>query len=207
MKAEAIIFDLDNTIFSVYSVGDDLFKPLFDLIEKMPEFKGDIEDIRKDVMRKPFQKVALNYQFSDKLTKGSLDILNNMTANIDMNAFDDYSATKGITCKKFLVTVGFIKMQEGKVRNLGIAKDFDEIHIIDPLESNRTKKEVFAGIMEKHLLNPADIVVVGDDPDSEIQAAQELGMQAILYDKLNLNSHRTDLNRITDYKQLVSLIG
>lgn len=207
MKAEALIFDLDNTIFSVYSIGEDLFKPLFDLIEKKPEFKGGIEDIRKDVMRKPFQKVASNYQFSEMLTKESLDVLNRMTADLNMNVFDDYKATRGITCMKFLVTVGFIKMQEGKVRNLGIAKDFNEIHIIDPIKSNKTKKEVFVGIVKRHHLNPANIVVVGDDPDSEIQAAQELGMQAILYDKLNLNSHRTDLNRITDYKQLVSLIG
>ncbi len=206
MKVAAVIFDLDNTIYSVYSIGDELFKPLFGLIEKSNEFNENLADIQQDVMRIPFQKVALTYQFSEKLIEESLEVLNGLTADLEMHAFDDYDATKGISCMKFLVTVGFSKMQEGKIKSLGIDKDFHEIHIIDPRKSDRTKKDVFADIIQRHRLNPAEVVVVGDDPDSEIQAAKELGMQAVLYDKLNLNSHRTDLKRITDFKQLLSLI-
>lgn len=207
MKVAAVIFDLDNTIYSVYSIGDELFRPLFDLIKESNEFKGNLAEIQRDVMRIPFQKVALIYQFSEKLMEDSLVVLDSLTADLKMNTFDDYETTKGISCKKFLVTVGFSKMQEGKIKSLGIGKDFHEIHIIDPRKSDRAKKDVFADIIKRHNLDPAEVIVVGDDPDSEIQAAKELGMQAVLYDKLNLNSHRSDLERITDFKQLLNIIG
>ena len=143
MKIKAIIFDLDNTIFPVYSIGNDLFKPLFNLIDEKREYKGDLEDIKKDIMRKPFQKVALEYSFSEKLLKEGLEVLNGLTGDMEMTVFEDYSEVKKIPCTKFLVTTGFVKMQQGKIKNLGIDKDFEEIHIIDPQKSNQTKKDVF----------------------------------------------------------------
>ncbi|MFT3739164.1 MAG: HAD family hydrolase [Breznakibacter sp.] len=206
MKMKALIFDLDNTVFSVYSVGNDLFKPLFDLIRRKSDSRGDLENIQKDIMRKPFQKVALEYKFSEALIKEGLDILNSLTADLSMDTFEDYDLIRQIPHKKFLVTIGFEKMQEGKIRSLGISSDFNEIHIIDPQKSDQTKKDIFVDIMKRHHFNPTDIIVVGDDPGSEIQAARELGIQAVLYDKLELNPHRTDLKRITHYKQLLDLV-
>ncbi|BAX81864.1 HAD family hydrolase [Labilibaculum antarcticum] len=206
MKLKAIIFDLDNTIYSVYSIGDKLFEPLFNLFQNDPDLHDKIESIKKDIMRKPFQKVASEYQLSETLIKKGFEILKELTADMGMTPFEDYISTKQLDCDKFLVTVGFTKMQEGKVKNLGIKEDFNEIYIIDPQKDNRTKKEVFAEIMERHQYQPNELIVVGDDPNSEIQAAKELGIKAILYDKLIFNSHRTDLIRITDYQQLIKFI-
>jgi len=206
MKFKAIIFDLDNTIYSVYSIGDKLFEPLFNLLQNEPDLVDKLESIKKDIMRKPFQKVAAEYQLSETLIKKGLEILKELTVDMRMTTFEDYISTKKIDCDKFLVTVGFTKMQEGKIKNLEIKDDFNEIYIIDPQKDNKTKKEVFADIMESHQYQPNDLIVVGDDPNSEIQAAKELGIKAIMYDKLLFNSHRTDLIRITDYQQLIKFI-
>jgi putative hydrolase of the HAD superfamily len=35
MYKKAIIFDLDNTVYPVHSIGEELFAPLFALIMKM----------------------------------------------------------------------------------------------------------------------------------------------------------------------------
>jgi putative hydrolase of the HAD superfamily len=206
MKAENLIIDLDNTIYSTYSIGEELFKPIFDLIEKDNEFNSNIENIKKDIMRKPFQKVALEYNFSENLTKEGIEVLSSLDADLKMSVFDDYKYIKDLTCKKFLVTMGFFKMQEGKIKSLGISNDFDEIYIIDPQVSNKTKKDVFLYIIEKYKLHKGDLVIVGDDPNSEIKAGIDLGIQTFLYDKLNLNSHRTDLNRIENFKQLLDYL-
>lgn len=206
MKANNLIIDLDNTIYSTYSIGEKLFKPIFDLIEKDKGFNSNIENIKKDIMRKPFQKVALEYNFSENLTKEGIEVLSSLDADLKMSVFEDYKYIKDLTCKKFLVTMGFLKMQEGKIKSLGISKDFDEIYIIDPQVSNKTKKDVFLYIIEKYKLHKGDLVIVGDDPNSEIKAGIDLGIQTFLYDKLNLNSHSTDLNRIENFKQLLDYL-
>ncbi|MFN4151151.1 MAG: HAD family hydrolase [Candidatus Sericytochromatia bacterium] len=206
MKAQNLIIDLDNTIYSTYSIGETLFKPIFDLIEKDKGFNSNIENIKKDIMRKPFQKVALEYNFSENLTKEGIEVLSSLDADLKMSVFEDYKYIKNLTCKKFLVTMGFLKMQEGKIKSLGISKDFHEIYIIDPQVSQKTKKDVFLDIIEKYNLHKDDLVIVGDDPNSEIKAGIDLEIQTFLYDKLKTNSHRTDLNRIENFKQLLDYI-
>jgi putative hydrolase of the HAD superfamily len=69
MKKKAIILDLDNTIFSVYSIGDTLFEPLFELIEQDDSQTKNLNRIRDEVMRRPFQRIAEDYRFSESLTK------------------------------------------------------------------------------------------------------------------------------------------
>ena len=75
MKKKAIIFDLDNTIFSVYSIGHALFAPLFELLERDGTQVQHIDKIRDEVMRRPFQHIANDYQFSVELTKKSIELL------------------------------------------------------------------------------------------------------------------------------------
>lgn len=52
----------------------------------------------------------------------------------------------------------------------------------------------------------SDIIVVGDDIQSEINAAQDLGIDAVLYDKFNLYRHETAVLKIADFKELSTLL-
>jgi putative hydrolase of the HAD superfamily len=70
---------------------------------------------------------------------------------------------------------------------LDIEADFEEIHIVDPETSNQTKRDVFADIMSRHNYTPADVLVIGDDPESEIKAAIELGIDTFLFDPGNMH--------------------
>lgn len=206
MKKKAIILDLDNTVYPVASIGEELFKPLFHLLEKRGEYTGDLEVIKTEIMRKPFQKVAEEFSFSDQLTDEGVALLANLTYDKQMSAFEDYAEFKNIPGNKFLVTTGFTKLQQSKVKQLGLENDFVEIHIVDPKISDKTKKDIFQDIMARHQYTPAEVLVVGDDPNSEIQAALDLGIDVVLYDKLNFNPDVTVLNRITDFGQLKDFI-
>jgi putative hydrolase of the HAD superfamily len=206
MNRKAIILDLDNTIYPVSSIGNELFQPLFKLISENGEHTGDIERIKQEIMRKPFQKVAAEYSFSDQLTGKGVALLQELTYDKEMFAFKDYREVKRLSCKKFLATTGFTKMQQSKVKQLGIEQDFEEIHIVDPQLSDRTKKDVFKDIIDRHQFDRHEVLVIGDDPNSEIQAAKELGVDAVLYDKMNFNPNISNLYRITDFKQLYDFL-
>ncbi len=204
MTKKAIIFDLDNTIYSAPSICDDLFAPLYELIQNSNEHQSSFELIKQDMMHKPFQSVAQNHGFSETLTQQGIQLLQTMTYDKPLQPFEDYAETKLLPLQKFLVTTGFTLLQWSKIKSMNIENDFTEIHVVDIMKS--TKKEVFADIMQRHHFAPSDVIVIGDDPQSEIGAAQELGVDAVLYDKFNLNPNITSVKRIDDFAKLVSFL-
>jgi putative hydrolase of the HAD superfamily len=206
MHKRAIIFDLDNTIYPVHSIGSELFSPLFQLINDSGNHIQNMEQIRADIMRRPFQLVAAEFSFSDDLTQQGIMLLKNLTYEKAIEPFDDYHFARNLPTDKYLVTTGFLKLQQSKVKAMNLEADFKEIHIVDPSSSSLTKKDVFADIMKRHKYNVSDLLVIGDDLHSEIKAAQQLGIDVVLYDKLQLHNDVTSLHKISDFQQLVSLV-
>src|SRR4051812_24708601 len=129
---KAIIFDLDNTIYGAPTIADELFAPLFQVIRESGEHDEDFEAIKKDIMRKPFQVVAANHGFSEELTKQGMEMLSNISYKGPIQYFSDYEATRKLSHDKYLVTTGFIQLQQSKIEGMNINGDFKEIHIIDP---------------------------------------------------------------------------
>jgi putative hydrolase of the HAD superfamily len=202
MNKKAIILDLDNTIYSVSTIGTELFSSLFTLIESSNEFSGDISSIKTEIMRRPFQVVASAYGFSENLTKQGIDLLHNLSYEGTIQPFPDYYELKGLAVDKYLVTTGFLKLQQSKIKGMKLDQDFREIHIVDPATSEKTKKDVFADIIGRNGYSNSEVLVVGDDPHSEIKAARDLGIEGILYDKFNLYADTDSIEKINDFKQL-----
>ncbi len=202
MKKKAIIFDLDNTIYSVQSIGQTLFHSLFNLIKVDGSYENDMNRIEDDLMRRPFQIVAEEYMFSKDLKHQSTNLLKALSYNGPIVAYPDYHFTKTLKASKFLVTSGFKKLQQSKIDGLGIGSDFEEIFIVDLSESDITKKDVFAGIMKKYGYKPKEVLVVGDDLHSEIKAAKELNMDAVLYDMEDISLSTPNISRIQSFEDL-----
>ncbi len=201
MKIKAIFFDLDNTIYPVSSIGEELFEPLFGLIEQSGEL-DDLEAIKAEIQRKPFQQVAEKHGLSKGLTQKAIDLLQDLTCDMPMTPFADYASTRELPLRRFLITAGFTKMQQSKVKQLKLEGDFEEIHIIDPMKTNENKKARFKKIAEANSFALQEVLVVGDDDASEIQAARDLGMKAVLYDTLGLFADVKDVIKISSLKEL-----
>jgi putative hydrolase of the HAD superfamily len=95
-------------------------------------------------------------------------------------------------------------MQQSKVDAMQLQRDFKEIYIIDPVNTDKVKKDVFAEIIERYNYDKSEVIVVGDDLYSEIKAAQDLGIDAVLYDKLGLYKNEKSVIRITDFAELAA---
>src|SRR5215471_12775708 len=163
MHKKAIIFDLDNTIYSVRSIGQELFDSLFEVIIQDGNHTENMEKIKEEIMRRPFQLVASDYNFSNELTQKGIELLKDTSYRGKIEPFRDYEFAKNLPVEKFLVTTGFLKLQQSKVEGMEIGQDFKEIHIVDPLTSDKTKKDVFADIMKRHGYAKSELLVVGDD--------------------------------------------
>lgn len=202
MKKKAVILDLDNTLYSVDTIGDKLFSALFKLFEEEGFLNIELKNIKRDIMQKPFQTVAVQYSFSKTLIDKCITHLKQLTCNGNVTAFDDYKHVKKIEADKFLVTTGFTKLQQSKIKSLGIANDFKEIHIVDITNYYTTKKEVFADIILRYNYSVDEVLVIGDDVDSEIKAAQQLGVEALLYNKKAAKEINESIKTISDFSEL-----
>jgi len=180
----ALIFDLDNTIYPVSSIADDLFRDLFILMDAKATHltDADKEAAKDQIKRRPYHLVAEEFNFGEELTKTGNDMIRNFSYDGPIHPFEDYHELRSVPLTKYLVTTGFTNLQWSKVKKMGLEKDFEEIHIVDPEKSILTKKDVFADIMKRHDYMPKDLLVIGDDPLSEIKAAIELGIETFLYD-------------------------
>jgi putative hydrolase of the HAD superfamily len=186
----ALILDLDNTIYPVSSIADNLFAALFKTLDQYSDRintidRDQVSKIKDEMTRRPFQHIADEFKLNEDLRNRMTDTLKGMTYNLPMQAFEDYEHVRTIKLDKFLVTTGFVNLQMSKIKMLGIEQDFKSIHIVDPENSNQTKKDVFAIIMEKHGYSPEELLVIGDDPESEIKAAKALGIDTFLFDPNN----------------------
>ena len=183
---KALILDLDNTIYPVSSIQGNLFGEIFQLIDLAEHLSDQVKlDAKDELTRRPYHLVADKFNFGNGLKDKGNNLLKNITYDLPMQPFDEYVQIRSSGLMKFLVTTGFTKLQWSKVKMLGIENDFAEIHIVDPELSTQTKKDVFADILKRHHLIAAEVLVIGDDPESEIKAATELGIETFLYDPGN----------------------
>lgn len=180
----ALIVDLDNTIYPVKSISDDLFAAFFKLIDDHAGELGTyvVNEAKEEMTRVSFQKVAKKYDFSEELTEKGIQFLKEAILTKSMFAYDDYKHIQNLTIDRFLVTTGFVKMQNSKVNMLGICNDFKNVYIVDPSTSSKTKKDIFEQIIADYHYKPNEVLIVGDDPESEIKFAKLAGLKTVLYD-------------------------
>ncbi len=203
-----LIIDLDNTIYPVASTSGVLFKPMFDLIAR-PEFElsaGTIEAAKKDIQRTPFHKVAVMHHFPEELARQGSELLRNMEYQGEMEVYDDYSYIKSLPARRFLLTAGYTKLQMSKLACPGITDDFEELFIVDPDLTSETKKEVMQRIIGKYRLRKEDILVIGDDLESEIKGARELGLKTFLMDAANRYPEEPEESKGTKLSEVAKVL-
>ena len=184
---QVFFIDLDNTIYFTKPNEAVLMKGLYDLLEKQDLKLTDEQYVaaKAEMLRTPFLKVAEKYEFPKEVTDRLIDYLSNREVTKALIPSDDYHYIKSLKGRKFIVTAGFPKQQYSKVKMLGIADDFEDVQVVDVAVSN--KKQAFLNLIEKFKLNTEDILIIGDDAESEIKYGLELGIETFLLDPENLH--------------------
>jgi putative hydrolase of the HAD superfamily len=98
-----------------------------------------------------------------------------------ISSYGDEGYIKTLPVVKILVTSGYKKFQTQKNEILGIADLFSEI-IIDELDHKgcrKGKRAIFAELLGKYNWNATEVLVVGDNPASELKAAKALGIPTV----------------------------
>ena len=164
-----------------------------------------MDAIRYAIMRTPFRIVAQRNNFSEELTQKGIALQDTLFYDEPIATFEDYPLTREIAGDRFLVTTGFDKMQHSKIDQLGIRGEFKEVHVVNPVLTN--KKNVFADIIARNGYKAGEVLVIGDDPESEIAAAKALNIRTVLYDPQDKFSTDEADYKIKHYNELAAIVS
>jgi FMN phosphatase YigB (HAD superfamily) len=178
-----VIFDLDSCLAAGDEPGPDLYEPAFRAIREAN--RGHIsEAILASALQAcwqlPFDQVAERFRFTDPMRVAGFRAFDKLAVTRPMHGYGDLHLLRELGTRRFLVTTGFRRLQESKVKALGIGELFDEVYIDAINEPDAVGKlAAFEALMRRHGLRAATTVVVGDNPNSEIAAGNSLGMTTI----------------------------
>jgi len=180
---KAIIFDLDSCLSAADEPGQQLFGPAFDAITKTNQgllSPSVLQNAFADMWRLPFDFVAEKYRFAPAMRAAGWAVMAQLEVTTPMSGYGDLAVLKELPGLKFVVTSGFRRLQESKIRALGIAPLFTAI-CIDAIDQPgyRGKQKIFVEILRDYRLQPDQALIVGDNHDSEIAAGVRLGIRTV----------------------------
>ncbi|WP_437640756.1 HAD family hydrolase [Sorangium sp. So ce854] len=180
---KAILFDLDNCLSPADEVGRELLEPVFAAIRR--ENRGRLSDEAleqafSDCWRHALDFVARAHGFSAEMLAAGWEACAHLEVRAPMRGYPDLGALAELPVLRFLVTSGFRRLQESKIRALGIERLFAGIQVDAIDEPDRKGKQgIFEEILRAHRLDPGEALVVGDNPASEIEAGNRLGIRTV----------------------------
>jgi putative hydrolase of the HAD superfamily len=179
---KAIIFDLDSCLAPADETGRELLEPMFAVIRGANNGRLSDEQIAAafdDCWRLPLDAVAHKHRFSDEMLTAGWEIGRQMTVSTAMNGYADLPVLKELPARHFVVTSGFRRLQESKIEALGLNR-LATVYI-DAIDDSvrKGKQRIFEEIIERHQFQPKAVLVVGDNPESEIEAGNRLGMPTV----------------------------
>jgi FMN phosphatase YigB (HAD superfamily) len=178
----AIIFDLDNCLAAADEPGEQLLEPVFAAIRGANDgalSESELDAAFRDCWVHAFDFVAATHRFAPGMRAAGWEAFRRIEVRGPMRGYGDLSLLPSVGEQRFLVTSGFRRLQESKVRALGIEAFFDAI-VVDAIDEpeRRGKERIFLDLMRQFRLDPNDALVVGDNAESELAAAQRLGLRS-----------------------------
>jgi FMN phosphatase YigB (HAD superfamily) len=182
MKCEAIILDLDDTLFKTKSMEAKMFDDFFEHLSlnlALQFNQNTIENIIKDLWIFTWDTVISKYNIPIQTINNSISILNNLDLKLNISTYPDYQYIKELSQPKFLVTTSLTSLQKAKIKALNIENDFVKIVINDTFIQTKTKLDIFKELVVEYNLKPERTFAIGDNSESEIKAGNALNMVTI----------------------------
>jgi putative hydrolase of the HAD superfamily len=177
---QAIIFDLDNCLVPGDAIGLAAYQPAFDAIRSANDdtlSDAELGAAFADMWRHPLDDVARRHRFTPAMLAAGWQVFERMEARAPMQGYPDVGVLADLPVSRFLVTTGFRRLQESKIAALGLNARFREVRIDVVDEPGRKgKQQLFRELQHSYRFLPQEVLVVGDNADSEIRAGNELGM-------------------------------
>jgi FMN phosphatase YigB (HAD superfamily) len=180
----AAVFDLDHTLFDPRTLPVKLFQDLETRVRAAAAGRvpgAVLEAALADAWQLPFDRVAARHQLPDAATIAWHQAASAVEVTEPLVPYPDVrTGLEQLSLLRFLLTTGFRRLQESKLKQLGLASLFVAVYV-DALDSPSPtgKRALLERLVAEHGLTPPEVIVIGDRADDELAAARALGMVAV----------------------------
>ena len=178
---KAMIFDLDMCILNTHTLTGPFFQPVLDALYSS-ELSQDLKErIQYQLWTTSLDDTMEMFSVPENIVERMREAYRQIEVPDNIKTFGDEEFIRDLPVRKILVTTGYRKFQETKIEKIGVADLFDEI-IIDALDyrdQRKGKKRIFEELLVKNGWSKDEVLVVGDNPRSELGAAKFLGIKTV----------------------------
>jgi putative hydrolase of the HAD superfamily len=200
---KVILYDLDHTLFDSTTLDRAIFQPAFDtLLESELITENSFNELKND-----FFSISLNTfiekHLNEQTKKRFIQSLRDIHSLPKLKTYSDGYVVPQIGTVNYLVTSGLKEFQNQKIDALGIRHWFTEVYIDDPIAPKwKDKEEIMRLIINKHHYNISELLVVGDNPESEIKAGNNIGIETVQILREGIEASETANYRIKSLHEL-----
>lgn len=180
----AAVFDLDHTLFDPRTLPVALFNNIETRFRAaaagiVPD--AVFEAALADAWRMSFDRVAARHRLPDAATIAWHEAASAVEVTEPLAPYPDVRAgLERLSLLRFLLTTGFRRLQESKLKQLGLASLFVTVYVdVLDLPGPVGKRALLQRLVAEHGLTPPEVLVIGDRADDELAAARALGMVAV----------------------------
>lgn len=197
-----LIFDVDNTLimwkdeYTIYSESktlDELGIPYDDKLLKDLDVIGDLYEKEYDTYDKLKYVKYLNEKLNLNLPDNYVDVWMKYLSDCYEEPTEEFIETLEYLKSKYdlvILSNWFTLSQENRLKGMGIDKYFSKRIYTDVIK-NKPNKEAFLEAVKPY--NIDECIMIGDNPETDIIGAENIGMKTIL---INNDNRIEDLRRI-----------
>lgn len=214
-KYRALFFDLDHTLWDFDRNSEETIAGLFDLhhlkSRGVPEFSQFITRYRKinyemwdAYHRREISKETLRTgrflrtlehfglpdgQLAERMAEEYLIECPKKT-HLFPGALETLDYLKAGRYPLHIITNGFKEVQYIKIRHSGLEPYFDVIHISEEIGFKKPEVAIFHHAAASASVHPSECMMIGDNPDTDIDGALNAGMNPVLFDPTGATGKR-----------------
>ncbi len=205
---KGIIFDLDMCILDTHSLTGPFFQPVLYALHNSDLSAELKEKIEYQLWTTSLDDTVDMFSVPENVAEKMHEAYHSIEVPDGIKSFGDEDYIEDLPVRKILVTTGYKKFQETKIAKLNIARLFDEI-IIDALDyrgQRKGKKKIFQELLKKNNWDKSEVLVVGDNPMSELGAAKALGIPTVQTVRPTVIKWKEANHHISSFRELASLL-
>lgn len=188
---KAVLFDLDGTLLNR---DESLKRFLSNQYERLKKYVGNVPKVQ--YIARFIELDERGYVWKDKVYRQLTqefnisritweELLRDYTDNFKFSCipFDHLIQTleelKRVNVSLGMITNGYGQFQMDNIKALGIEQYFDAILVSEWEGIKKPNPEIFQRALRKLNVSPEQSVFVGDHPENDIKASQNIGMKGI----------------------------
>jgi putative hydrolase of the HAD superfamily len=224
-KYKVLFFDLDRTLWdyranSEQTLNDLVTKHTPELIEKFDEFLATFYEVNESLWLEyrngqlskeklstqrfidTYKRLGVNAEsFAEKFSEDYISESPNKTKLFPQTIETlEYLKNKGY--RLFLLTNGFVEVQKVKIRDSKLESFFERMITSEEAGYQKPHEKIFEFALQIVKAEKADCLMIGDDLESDIEGAQNFGIDTVFFNQVGLIHDRTPTFEIKQLDEL-----